>query len=76
VVIWRHSQQIKIYGFQEKFEVALNPVGKVYITSAILSNALTGMYGNTTSTFLELCLQLYKNIYMKIINKKENAILI
>jgi hypothetical protein len=51
VVIWIHCQQIQIYGFQEKFEVALSPVGKVYITSTILSNALTGMYGNTTSTF-------------------------
>lgn len=37
--------------FKKNLKVALSPVGKVYITSAILSNALTCMYGNTTSTF-------------------------
>ncbi|XP_028410992.1 uncharacterized protein LOC114533621 [Dendronephthya gigantea] len=46
--------RFKFMDFKKNLKVALSPVGKAYITSAILSNALSCMYGNTTSTFFGL----------------------
>ena len=43
--------RFKFMDFKKKLKVALSPIGKVYIASAILSNALACMYGNTLSTF-------------------------
>jgi hypothetical protein len=43
--------QFKFVDFKKNLKVALSPVGKMYITSAVLNNALICMYGNNTSTF-------------------------
>ena len=43
--------QFKFVDFKKNLKVALSPVGKIYITSAVLNNALICMYGNNTSTF-------------------------
>ena len=43
--------QFKFVDFKKNLKVALSPIGKIYITSAVLNNALICMYGNNTSTF-------------------------
>ena len=43
--------QFKFVDFKKNLKVALSPIGKMYITSAVLNNALICMYGNNTSTF-------------------------
>lgn len=40
--------------FKRNLKIGLSPVGKLYITSALLRNALTCLYGNTTSTFFNV----------------------
>ena len=43
--------QFKFVDFKKSLKVALSPIGKMHITSAVLNNALICMYGNNTSTF-------------------------
>ena len=43
--------QFKFVDFKKNLKVALSPIGKIYITRAVLNNALICMYGNNTSTF-------------------------
>ena len=44
----------KFMDFTKDLKIGLSQVGKMYIVSAMLRNALTCLYGNTTSEFFEL----------------------
>ena len=44
---------IKFLDFTKNLKISLSAVGKMYITCAILHNALTCMYGNATSEFFD-----------------------
>ena len=44
----------KFLDFKRNLKIRLSQVGKMYIVCAILRNALTCMYKNTTSRFFEL----------------------
>lgn len=46
--------KFKFMDFKKNLKVGLSPVGKMYIASAILQNAMTCLYGNTTSTFFQI----------------------
>ena len=40
--------------FKKNLKVALSSVGKMYVVSALLRNALTRLYGNETSQYFQL----------------------
>ena len=40
--------------FKNNLKIGLSQIGKMYIVSALLKNALTCLYGNTTSQYFEL----------------------
>ena len=44
----------KFMDFKKNLKIGLSAVGKMYIVSAILRNALTCLYGNLTSDFFHL----------------------
>ena len=44
----------KFLDFKKNLKLGLSQVGKMYIVCAILHNALTCLYGNTTSQFFHL----------------------
>jgi len=44
----------KFNDFKRNLKIFLNSVGKIYVVSVILRNALTCLYGNLTSTFFDL----------------------
>ena len=44
----------KFNDFKRNLKIFLNSVGKMYVVSVILRNALTCLYGNLTSTFFDL----------------------
>ena len=44
----------KCLDFKKNLKIGLSSVGKMYIVSALLQNALTCLYGNQTSTFFDL----------------------
>ena len=44
----------KFMDFKKNLKINLSSVGKMYIVSAILRNALTCLYGNSTSDFYQL----------------------
>ena len=44
----------KFLDFKKNLKIGLSQVGKMYIFCAILHNALTCLYGNTTSQFYDL----------------------
>ena len=44
----------KFLDFKNNLKIGLSQVGKMYIVCAILHNALTCLYGNTTSQFFDL----------------------
>ena len=44
----------KFNDFKRNLKIFLNSVGKMYVVSVILRNALTCLYGNLTSTFFYL----------------------
>ena len=44
----------KFLDFKKNLKISLSAVGKMYIVCAILRNALTCMYGNSTSQFFAL----------------------
>ena len=46
--------QFKLVDLKKTLKVALSPIGKIYIASAILNKALICMYGNTSKNSLEL----------------------
>ena len=44
----------KFLDFKKNPKIGLSTVGKLYIVSALMRNALTCLYGNSTSAFLNL----------------------
>jgi hypothetical protein len=44
----------QILDIKKNLKIGLSSVGKMYIVSALLRNAITWLYGNTTSTFFDL----------------------
>ena len=44
----------KFIDFKKNLKIGLSAVGQMYIVCALLRNALTCLYGNTTSEFYEL----------------------
>lgn len=44
----------KFIDFKKNLKVGLSAVGKLYIICALLRNALTCLYGNTTSEYFDL----------------------
>ena len=44
----------KFIDYMKNLKVALSSAGKMYIVAAILRNALTCLYGNSTSSFFDL----------------------
>ena len=40
--------------FKNNLKIGLSQIGKMYIVSALLKNALTCLYGNTTFQYFEL----------------------
>ena len=44
----------KFIDFKKNLKVGLSSVGKMYVVSALLQNALTCLYGNETSQYFEL----------------------
>ena len=44
----------KFLDFKKNLKISLSAVGKMYIVCAIMRNALTCMYGNSTSQFFSL----------------------
>lgn len=48
------STYFALLDFKRNLKIGLSPVGKLYSISALLRNALTCLYGNTTSTFFNL----------------------
>lgn len=47
-------EYFKFVDFKKNLKIGLSSVGKMYIVCALLRNALTCLYGNTTSDFFEL----------------------
>ena len=55
MALWRCSKfKSKFNDFKRNLKIFLNSVGKIYVVSVILRNALTCLYGNLTSTFFDL----------------------
>ena len=44
----------KSLDLKKNLKIGLSSVGKMYIVSALLQNALTCLYGNQTSSFFDL----------------------
>ena len=44
----------KFLDFKENLKIGLSAVGKFYVDSALVRNALTCLYGNSTSNFVQL----------------------
>ena len=44
----------KFLDFKKNLKIGLSSIGKMYIVSALLQNALTCLYGNETATFFDL----------------------
>ena len=56
-VEWLFSDVIKDFKFLEfkkNLKIGLSSVGKLYVVSALLRNAITCLYGNTTSSSFDL----------------------
>ena len=49
------TNYLKFLDFKKKnLKIGLSSVGKMYVISALLRNALTCLYGNQTSSFFQL----------------------
>ena len=44
----------KFMDFKKNLKIGMSCVGKMYVVSALLRNALTCLYGNQTSQYFEL----------------------
>ena len=53
-VEWLFNDIINYFKFLDFKKVGLSSVGKMYIVSALLRNALTCLYGNSTSEFFDV----------------------
>jgi len=47
-------EYFKFVDFKKNLKIGLSTVGRMYIVCALLRNALTCLYGNTTSLFFDL----------------------
>ena len=47
-------EYFKFVDFKKNLKIGLSSIGKMYIVCALLRNALTCLYGNTTSEVFEL----------------------
>ena len=48
------NNYFKFMDFKKNLKVGLSSVGKMYIVSGLLRNALTCLYGNSTSKFFDI----------------------
>ena len=48
------TNYFKFLDFKKNLKIGLSSVGKMYVVSALLRNALTCLYGNQTSTVFQL----------------------
>ena len=48
------TNYFKFLDFKKNLKIGLSSVGKMYVVSALLRNALTCLYGNQTSSFFQL----------------------
>ena len=48
------ANSFKFLGFKKNLKIELSSVGKLYVVSAILRNALTCLYGNQASEYFDL----------------------
>lgn len=48
------ANYFKFMDFKKNLKIGLSSVGKLYIVSALLRNALTCLYGNQTSNYFKL----------------------
>lgn len=56
-VEWLFGEIVKYFkfiDFKRQQNISLSPVGKIYVVSAILQNALTCLYDNPVSTYFAL----------------------
>ncbi|XP_015772316.1 PREDICTED: uncharacterized protein LOC107350588 [Acropora digitifera] len=56
-VEWVFGDIVNYFGFldfKKNLKIGLSPVGKIYCVCALLRNALTCLYGSSTSSFFEL----------------------
>ena len=66
---WLFSNVInhsKFLDFKENLKIGLRSVGKIYVISALLRNAITSLYRNTTSSFFLSTLQILRIISLKL----------
>ena len=54
-------EYFKFVDFKKNLKIGLSSIGKMYIVCALLRNALTCLYGNTTSEFLSWIHPPWKN---------------
>lgn len=48
------ANYFKFIDFKKNLKIGISAVGKSYVICALLRNALTCLYGNTTSTYFQL----------------------
>ena len=68
-VEWLFSDVIndfKFLDFKKNLKIGLSSVGKMYVVSALLRNAMACLYGNTTSSFFISTLQIFMIISLKL----------
>ena len=53
-VEWLLVEYFKFVDFKKNLKIGLSSMGKIYIVCTLLGNALTCLYGNTTSEVFEL----------------------
>ena len=47
-------EYFKFVDFKKNLKIGMSSIGKMYIVSALLQNALSCLYGNNTATFFYL----------------------
>ena len=47
-------EYFKFMDFKKNLKIVMSSIGKMYIVSALLQNALSCLYGNNTATFFDL----------------------
>jgi len=54
MAIWRNRNSSKFLDLKKNLKIELSSVGKLYVVSAILRNALTCLYGNQALEYFDL----------------------
>jgi hypothetical protein len=44
----------KFLNFKKNLKIGLSPVGRMYIVAALLRNAITCLYGSTTTSYFQI----------------------